>query len=422
MIRASISGSLLICVTLIQMGLAKDKVRHAIIDTDQSLTCHGNNPEEWSWTLDNETTEINYDRNKYTKRNDKDRSVLTIKRVGFEDAVDYKCTMFPKFSVANATKFTLYVLGNLTLSTDQNVTYEGSNITADCCLQFNARSNDMRLRWLINEGSIDNAQTLPQETLTKFDNHKEMCSRLMLKANRTHHGQSLWCRVEEYSSLNCSVTLQVQIYENSGNKDLIMIVIGGCIITIVILFAALAWKISKSDRTESHYQLSMVATRDFIRNVSNTLRRTSRIDERRSGDNGTLPAACHAASRPTVEGKSTADNPGEDNYQNIEPLPPREERTNNGPILTKSHTFETTGNASDRKCKHSYINVSEKPKESTSEDQVSSSESDDDDIGYALVGARLRALGNASYNSFASKITNRPMYATVNKEGAKRKK
>ncbi|PIK61344.1 hypothetical protein BSL78_01702 [Apostichopus japonicus] len=359
------------------------------------------------------------------QRTAKSESVLTSKRVGFEDAVDYKCTCIPKNDVASVTMYNLYVLGNLTLSTDRNFTNEGSNLTADCCIQFNAHSNDIRLRWLITKKSIENAQTLTQATNTTIDNHKEMCSRLMLKANSEHDGQSLWCRVEEYPSLNSSVTLQVQINEtssDSGNEELIMIVIGGCIITIVILFAALAWKISKSGRAESHYQLSMVATRDFIRNASNTLRRTSRIDERRSGDNGTLPAACHAASRPTVEGKSTADNPGEDNYQNIVPLPPREERTNNGPIHTKGHTFETTGNASDRKCKHSYINVSEKPKESTSEDQVSSSESDDDDIGYALVGARLRALGNQSYNSFASKITNRPMYATVNKEGAKMKK
>ncbi|XP_071842032.1 uncharacterized protein [Apostichopus japonicus] len=422
MTRSSISGSLLICITLIQMGLANEIVLHAIINTDQSLTCHGDNPLSLVWTLNNGTKLLRSHSNKYTQKEGNTQSILTIKKVGFEDAGVYKCTVYRETGVALGTQYNLYVLGNLTLSTDRNVTNEGSNLTADCCIQFNAHSNDMRLRWLINGESKDNAQTLPQETLTTIDNHKEMCSRLMLKANRQHDGKSLWCRVEEYPSLNSSVTLQVQISENSGNKELIMIVIGGCIITIVILFAALAWKISKSGRTESHYQLSMVATRDFIRNASNSLRRMSRIDERRSGDNGTLPAACHAASRPTVEGKSTADNPGEDNYQNIVPLPPREERTNNGPIHTKGHTFETTGNASDRKCKHSYINVSEKPKESTSEDQVSSSESDDDDIGYALVGARLRALGNQSYNSFASKITNRPMYATVNKEGAKRKK
>ncbi|XP_071842037.1 uncharacterized protein [Apostichopus japonicus] len=245
MIRVSINGSLLICITLIQMGLSKDIVRHAIINTDQSLSCHGNNPKEWSWTLDNETTQINYDRNKYTKRNDKDRSVLTIKRVGFEDAVGYKCTMFPEYGVAIATKYNLYVLGNLTLSTDKNVTYEGSPFTADCCIQFNSHSNDIELRWLINEESIENVQTLPQETNTTIDNHKEMCSRLMLKANRQHHGQSLWCRVEEYPSLNSSVTLQVHIYENGADK--LWTYVAVFVVVTVLITSVLILKFVKSD-------------------------------------------------------------------------------------------------------------------------------------------------------------------------------
>ncbi|XP_071842035.1 uncharacterized protein [Apostichopus japonicus] len=245
MTRSSISGSLLICITLIQMGLANDITRHAIINSDQSLSCRGNNLSIWSWTLDNSTKEISYEGNKYTKRNGQNQSVLIIKMVGFEDAVDYKCTKFPDYGVAIATKYSLYVLGNLTLSTDRNVTNEGSNITADCCLQFNAHSNDMRLRWLINKESIENAQTLTQETLTTIDNHKEMCSRLMLKANRQHDGQSLGCRVEEYPSLNSSVTLQVHIYENGEDK--LWTYVAVFVVVSVLITSVLILKIVKSD-------------------------------------------------------------------------------------------------------------------------------------------------------------------------------
>ncbi|XP_071842036.1 uncharacterized protein [Apostichopus japonicus] len=245
MTRASIKGSLLICITLIQMGLANEIVRHAIINTDQSLTCHVNNPLRLVWTLNNGTKLIRSDSNKYTSKEGKTQSILTIKKVGFEDAGVYKCTVYPERGVAKHTQYNLYVLGNLTISTDRNVTYEGSPFTADCCLQFSAHSNDIGLLWLINEESIENAQTLTQETLTTIDNHKELCSRLMLKANRQHDGKSLGCRVEEYPSLNSSVTLQVQINENGADK--LWTYVAVFVVVTVLITSVLILKIVKSD-------------------------------------------------------------------------------------------------------------------------------------------------------------------------------
>lgn len=105
------------------------------------------------------------------------------------------------------TSFCLSVLGNLTLSLQNHIIEERSNLTTDCCIQLKSRRGDIRLQWFLDDQIIDDMQ--PSSKVKKIDNHTQICSSLMFKANRAHTGKSLECRVEQYPSLNSSVTLQV---------------------------------------------------------------------------------------------------------------------------------------------------------------------------------------------------------------------
>ncbi|PIK36327.1 Cell adhesion molecule 2 [Apostichopus japonicus] len=218
--RTSINGNLLLFIIVIKMDTSQglmDECIHAIIRTNISLNCYFRYNENCKWTFNNSITAItNHHMPKadieasdpFTYEKDSNTSVLTIRRVDFKDAGIYKCICFPKQDgVARSTDYIVCILGNLTLSLQNHIIEERSNLTTDCCIQLNSRSDDIRLQWFLDDQIIDDMQ--PSSKVKKIDSHTQICSSLMFKANRAHTGKSMECRVEQYPSLNSSVTLQV---------------------------------------------------------------------------------------------------------------------------------------------------------------------------------------------------------------------
>ncbi|KAJ8046968.1 hypothetical protein HOLleu_05826 [Holothuria leucospilota] len=106
-------------------------------------------------------------------------------------------------------------LGDVHVTLNKSLSLENDTLLSKCCVVFGLEPEKFKLEWLLNgKTSYFNYST---HNFTEGNKARMFCSNLTLSVNRSYHGQSLDCLVQNHRNTSASALLHVLCKSNKSS-------------------------------------------------------------------------------------------------------------------------------------------------------------------------------------------------------------